>query len=229
MSLTIPKNKSAPYYVEIIKDIERGCATFEQWDQLSANMVFALPWRLLQQCPDGLAAAEPELEQDSVKTEDVLSEKSDKDHGMQWDEELGTQPPDPTDTVEEEVMAYIATLHTCQKPYPHVCPVFLRQAPKWMSRRRHNRDRIEAFRSLKEFTGSQFGNGTSILRNEFSIDEINDDAITNCGSVKLDSSRLARLWHERFNIRDMSGFELLEGKPGQITVCGPIVSVEKEY
>jgi hypothetical protein len=66
MSLTIPKNKSAPYYVEIIKDIERGCATFEQWDQLSANMVFALPWRLLQQCPDGLAAAEPELGQDSV-------------------------------------------------------------------------------------------------------------------------------------------------------------------
>ncbi|KAI4669206.1 uncharacterized protein J4E79_001249 [Alternaria viburni] len=128
---------SAQDYIVIVKDIEKGCATFGQWDRLSTNMVFALPWRLLQQCPDGLILDEPETVEKLAEKEDALSEWDNGDRGVRWDENVGwtfkslekpdapsteedlTLQPSLADSVEEEVLAYIATLHTCRKPYPH--------------------------------------------------------------------------------------------------------------
>ncbi|KAI4952123.1 hypothetical protein J4E91_003585 [Alternaria rosae] len=132
---------SAHDYIVIVKDIEKGYATFEQWDQLSTNMVFAFPRRFLQQCPDGLVLDEPKTVANLAKKEDALSHWDNEDEGVQWDETSGwtfkslgrpdapstekdtrkdlTPQPSLADSVEEEVLTYIATLHTCQKPYPH--------------------------------------------------------------------------------------------------------------
>lgn len=217
-------------------------------------MVFALPWRLLQQRPDGLVLDEPETVANLAEREDNLSDWDSEDRGFQWDEDLGwtfkslgkleapnagkdtfkdsTPRPNLTDSVEEEVLTYIATLRTCQKPYPHVCPLVLRKVQRRLSYRRNTRDRMDAFRSLEEFTGSRFGNGTSMLRNEILVSHNEDDATRDSDLVKLDSFRLASLWNEHFDIRAgkyyMTGIKLLEEEPGQIVVCGPRSLAQEE-
>ena len=246
---------SAQDYIVIVKDIEKGCTTFGQWDQLSTNMVFALPWRLLQQCPDGLIPDEPETVEKLAENEDALSDWDNKDRGVRWDANSGwtfksleksdapsteedasedfTPQPSLADSVEEEVLAYIATLHTCQKAYPHVCPLVLKKVPRRLSCRRNTRDRIDAFRSLRAFTRSRFGNGSSILRNELLVSQNEDHATTDSDVVKLDSFRLAHLWYERFDSRageyDMTGIKLLEEESGQIIVRGPKSLAQEEY
>ncbi|KAI4650747.1 hypothetical protein J4E93_003104 [Alternaria ventricosa] len=246
---------SAHDYIFIVKDIEKGCATFGQWDQLSTNMVFALPWRLLQQCPDGLILDEPRTVGELAEKKDALLDWDDDHRGVRWDENLGwtfkslekpnapsteedtsedsTPRPSLADSVEEEVLAYIATLHTCRKPYPHVCPTVLRKVPRRLSCQRNTRDRIDAFRSLQKFTGSRFGNGTSMLRNELLVSQSEDHATTHSDVFKLDSFRLAHLWYERFDSRageyDMTGIKLLEEEPGQIIIRGPRSLAQEEY
>ncbi|KAI4934204.1 hypothetical protein J4E85_002060 [Alternaria conjuncta] len=255
LSTMIHRNMKSHDYIVIVKDIEKGYATFSQWDQLSTNMVFALPWRLLQQCPDGLILDKPETVEKLAEKEEALSDWDDDNRGVRWDENSGwtfkslekpdapsteedtsedfTPQPSLADSVEEEVLVYIATLHTCRKPYPHVCPLVLRKVPRCLSCKRNTRDRIDAFRSLREFTRSRFGNGTSTLRKELLVGHVEDTAARTSEFIKLDSFRLAHLWDERFDSRagkyDMTGIKLLEEEPGQIVVRGPRSIAQEEY
>jgi hypothetical protein len=57
MPLIIDHNMSAAQYINILKHIEHGNATYRQWAQLTRPMVQALPWNLLKQYPDVLAEA----------------------------------------------------------------------------------------------------------------------------------------------------------------------------
>ncbi|KAI4622857.1 uncharacterized protein J4E87_005950 [Alternaria ethzedia] len=122
----IHRNMKAHDYIVIVKDIEKGYATFSQWDQLSTNMVFALPWRLLQQCPDGLILDKPETVEKLAEKEEALSDWDDDNRGVRWDENSGwtfkslekpdapsteedtsedfTPQPSLADSVEEEVL-----------------------------------------------------------------------------------------------------------------------------
>ena len=104
MSLTIHRDLSVCDYVNILEDIEQGCATLEQWAQLSDNMVFALPWRLVLQCPEGLAAAKAELAERLVEEREAIPNKDSQDQGIHWDDEhdwsftslAGSDPKEPS-------------------------------------------------------------------------------------------------------------------------------------
>jgi hypothetical protein len=253
------QHMSALHHINIVKNIEKDCATFEQWAQLSKDMVSALPWCLLQKHEDELAAAEAELVKKLAEEEDASSNEGIEDQGIQWNHELGwtfktlVEPdkpsqkhdkgvqddgiiapqPSPTKQVEKEVLAYIATIHVCEIPYPHECPQVLTSVPRRVSRRRRTRNRVEAFRDLREFSESQFGNGTSMLRHGLPADEVNEGAATNKNLVKLDPSRLANSWDERFDAEtgkyDMTGIQLHQDASGQTIMLGPKRLAEEEY
>jgi hypothetical protein len=99
--------------------------------------------------------------------------------------------------VEEEVLAHIDTIHASAAPSGYPCLRLVYHSSKSLCLQRWNRQRIIAFRQIKQFTGSVFGNGTSPLRNEIKADEEVVKKGSGNAKVKVDSGRLASVWNER--------------------------------
>jgi hypothetical protein len=138
---------------------------------------------------------------------------------------ISSLPPQRSraEVVEEKVLSYIAKIHACAAPSGHACPRLLYNSPKTVCRQRTNRQRILAFRQIKDFTKSPFGNGTSSRRNEFKVDE--EVVEEKDDKVKVDSWRLANGWYKRLDEKtkayDMEIIEVREGREGEAVVRGP--------
>ncbi|KAG9194752.1 hypothetical protein G6011_04787 [Alternaria panax] len=204
MSLMSFQNLSANNYVSIVKEIEQGCATLEQWAQLSDNMIFALPWRLLQCYPDGLEEVKARTTERLIEDGGDMRSKDNADHGINRDEEPGwnytslasTQQLSRSETIESDVLAYIKTMQGCETSHPYEHPNVTVSGPARVFRRPRTRDRIEAFRAMRIFTKTQFGNGNSMLRRELLVDGVDESAKESDGLIKLDSFRLANAQDE---------------------------------
>jgi hypothetical protein len=271
MPLTIDKNMSAAQYISILKSIERGTATYTQWDQLTKPMVQVLPWCLLQDCPKGLAEAQKQLaaaeaEQAEVdkffEAENALFDNNNHNKGVEWDEDAGCWvfttlhspdlstpdadeedveplrsfsplPPQRSqaDLIEEHVLAHIATIHACAAPTGHGCLRILYHSSKRRCGLRRNRKCIYAFRQLKDFTSSQFGNVTSSRRQEYTTGDV--VATGGDGLVKVDSWRLANAWYEQLDKKvkryDMEGISMVGDGDERVVVRGPRELAEEEY
>jgi hypothetical protein len=221
-------------------------------------MVFALPWRLIKRCPKGLDAARAELAGRSSDEGETTSQKDDEDKAIQWDDDYrwsftplaGSEPKELsrdgdvqcdriqgfslTELVEAEVLAYIDKMEVNETRESRGQPRVVAPVPERVCRPRRTRDRIEAFRALKAFSKTQFGNGTSNLRIELLVDEEDDEAGMGDGLTTIDSFRLANSWHERFDTKtrnyDMTGIKLLDDASGQVVVVrGPGNLAWEEY
>lgn len=243
---------SVANYVEILKNIERNIASDWEWRQLSKKMVAALPRRLRQKYPlylqdisgergprwpvsnsdAGISESDPH----SLNASDWMGEKQRVDH-MDRDADphenesdfasLPTVPISwiPTET-EDQVLLLIASMRICQTPWLHNCPRVLVPERKGAPfNRRNDRTRVCAFRAIKAFTQTAFGNGMSGIRTETRFDVSDENTGIEKRLVKVDSWMLAEVASQRLDWKmgsyNLDGLELYEDVDGQLEVYGP--------
>ena len=187
----------------------------------------------------------PDLDCSSSDSSDSEQEQEEGEENKNYEDyDLGQHVSDPSfpslppgrlamvrQEVEQEVLAIIATMRVCKTPRLHKCPRVL-----WPKRKgnpintRADRTRVCAFRALKAFTETPFGNGMSGLRSETRFDLDDSDVGIQEGLVKVDSWRLAKEAVQRFDWRtgeyNIEDLDLYDDIDGQLEVYGPRVEEE---
>ena len=222
---------------------------------LPARLYRQYPLDLQQVAPKKPAATRHALWTDTFPALDCSSsDSSDSEKEEEGGEEnkdyedcdLGHQVSDPSfpslppgrlarvrPEVEQEVLAIIATMRICKTPRLHRCPRVLWPERKGIPiKTRADRTRVCAFRALKAFTETPFGNGMSGLRSETCFDLDKSDVGVGEGLVKVDSWRLAEDAAQRLDWRtgeyDVEDLDLYDDIDGQLEIYGPRAEEEEE-
>jgi hypothetical protein len=103
-----------------------------------------------------------------------LSTPDADDEDVELSRSISSLPPQRSraELIEEQVLAHIATIHACAAPSRHGCLRILYHSPKSRCGLQRDRQHIYAFRQLKGLTNSQFGNGTSSRRHEYTPEDV---------------------------------------------------------
>ncbi|KAG9377995.1 hypothetical protein A1F94_011111 [Pyrenophora tritici-repentis] len=190
-------------YIHILKKIERDTASCGEWRLLSKKMVAALPERLYRQYPSDLqeVAQEKRIVRPTAWNNDFPNPEYSSFDSSDSEEESEDNEEEMDDDLEQ---------HNNNASFPSLPP---------------DRDRINAFRALKNFTQTPFGNGMSGLRSETLFDLSAKKVGINGELIKVDSWRLAEVaqsrldWEtEQYNMED---FDVYDDEDGRVEIYGP--------
>ncbi|KAI1531965.1 hypothetical protein PtrSN001C_008115 [Pyrenophora tritici-repentis] len=166
-------------------------------------MVAALPERLYRQYPSDLqeVAQEKRIVRPTAWNNDFPNPEYSSFDSSDSEEESEDNEEEMDDDLEQ---------HNNNASFPSLPP---------------DRDRINAFRALKNFTQTPFGNGMSGLRSETLFDLSAKKVGINGELIKVDSWRLAEVaqsrldWEtEQYNMED---FDVYDDEDGRVEIYGP--------